>query len=54
MNKIKAVYLRKTTIPYIQLSEILNLSEVTRNGIGAEGRKNVKVKFNVEKRCNST
>ena len=24
MNKIKAVYLRKTTIPYIQLSEILN------------------------------
>ena len=24
MNKIKAIYLRKTTIPYIQLSEILN------------------------------
>ena len=37
-----------------KLSEILNLSEVTRNGIGAEGRKNVKVKFNVEKMCNST
>ena len=37
-----------------KLGEILNLSEVTRNGIGAEGRKNVKVKFNVEKMCNST
>jgi len=37
-----------------KLSEILNLSEVTRNGIGAEGRKNVKVKFNVEKMCNTT
>ena len=37
-----------------KLSEILNLSEVTRNGMGAEGRKNVKVKFNVEKMCNST
>ena len=37
-----------------KLDEILNLSEVTRNGIGAEGRKNVKVKFNVEKMCNST
>ena len=37
-----------------KLREILNLSEVTRNGIGAEGRKNVKVKFNVEKMCNST
>lgn len=24
MNKIKAIYLRKTTIPYIQLNEILN------------------------------
>lgn len=24
MNKIKAIYLRKTTIPYIQLTEILN------------------------------
>ena len=32
-----------------KLSEILNLSEVTLNGIGAEGRKNVKAKFNVEK-----
>ena len=37
-----------------KLGEILNLSEVTRNGIGTEGRKNVKVKFNVEKMCNST
>ena len=37
-----------------KLGEILNLSEVTRNGIGSEGRKNVKVKFNVEKMCNST
>ena len=37
-----------------KLSEILNLSEVTLNGIGAEGRKNVKKKFNVEKMCNST
>ncbi len=37
-----------------KLGEILNLSEVTRNGIGAEGRKNVKVKFNVEKMCNTT
>ena len=37
-----------------KLSEILNLSEVTLNGIGAEGRKNVKLKFNVEKMCNST
>ena len=24
MNKIKTIYLRKTTIPYIQLNEILN------------------------------
>ena len=38
----------------IKLSEILNLSEVTLNGIGTEGRKNVKLKFNVEKMCNST
>ena len=37
-----------------KLSEVLNLSEVTRNGIGAEGRKNVITKFNVEKMCNST
>ena len=36
------------------LNEVLNLSEVTRNGIGAEGRKNVIAKFNVEKMCNST
>ena len=37
-----------------KLHEVLNLSEVTRNGIGAEGRKNVIAKFNVEKMCNST
>ena len=37
-----------------KLNEILNLSEVTLNGIGAEGRKNVITKFNVEKMCNST
>ncbi len=37
-----------------KLSEILNLSEVTVNGIGSEGRKNVILKFNVEKMCNST
>ncbi len=37
-----------------KLSEILNLSEVTLNGIGTEGRKNVIKKFNVEKMCNST
>ena len=37
-----------------KLNEVLNLSEVTRNGIGAEGRKNVIEKFNVEKMCNST
>ena len=37
-----------------KLNEVLNLSEVTRNGIGAEGRKNVIAKFNVEKMCNST
>ena len=24
MNKIKTIYLRKTTIPYIQLNELLN------------------------------
>ena len=37
-----------------KLEEVLNLSEVTLNGIGAEGRKNVIVKFNVEKMCNTT
>ena len=37
-----------------KISEILNLSEVTLNGIGAEGRKNVISKFNVEKMCFST
>ena len=37
-----------------KLKEVLNLSEVTLNGIGAEGRKNVIIKFNVEKMCNST
>ena len=36
------------------MSEILNLSEVTLNGIGSEGRKNVIKKFNVEKMCFST
>ena len=37
-----------------KLKDVLNLSEVTLNGIGAEGRKNVIIKFNVEKMCNST
>ena len=37
-----------------KLNEVLNLSDVTRNGIGAEGRKNVISKFNVEKMCHST
>ena len=37
-----------------RLKEVLNLSEVTLNGIGAEARKNVIVKFNVEKMCNTT
>ena len=37
-----------------KLSEVLNLSEVTLNGMGAEGRKNVIKKFNVEKMCNTT
>ena len=37
-----------------KLGEILNLSELTLNGIGAEGRKNVTKKFNVEKMCKST
>ena len=34
--------------------EVLNLSELTLNGIGAEGRKNIIAKFNVEKMCNTT
>ena len=37
-----------------KLAEVLNLSEVTLNGIGSEGRKNVILKFNVEKMCFST
>ena len=37
-----------------KLKDVLNLSEVTLNGIGAEGRKNVIIKFNVEKMCNRT
>jgi len=37
-----------------KIAEILNLSEVTLNGIGAEARKNVILKFNVEKMCFST
>ena len=37
-----------------RIAEILNLSEVTLNGIGAEARKNVIMKFNVEKMCFST
>ena len=37
-----------------KLKEVLNLSELTLNGIGAEGRKNIIAKFNVEKMCNST
>ena len=37
-----------------KLNEVLNLSELTINGIGAEGRKNVISKFNVEKMCFST
>ena len=37
-----------------KLSEVLNLSEVTLNGMGSEGRKNVLKKFNVEKMCNTT
>ena len=37
-----------------KMLEILNLSEVTLNGIGSEGRKNVIKKFNVEKMCFST
>ena len=37
-----------------KLSEVLNLSEVTLNGMGTEGRKNVIKKFNVEKMCITT
>jgi len=37
-----------------KISEILNLSDLTLNGMGAEGRKNVIEKFNVEKMCFST
>ena len=37
-----------------KLKEVLNLSELTSNGIGAEGRKNIIAKFNVEKMCNTT
>ena len=37
-----------------KIEEIINLSEVTLNGIGSEGRKNVIKKFDVEKMCFST
>ena len=37
-----------------KIEEILSLSELTLNGIGTEGRKNVITKFNVEKMCFST
>ena len=37
-----------------KLKEVLNLSELTLNGICAEGRKNIIAKFNVEKMCNTT
>ena len=37
-----------------KIAEVLGLSELTLNGIGAEGRKNVIKKFNVEKMCFST
>jgi glycosyltransferase involved in cell wall biosynthesis len=37
-----------------KMIEILNLSEVTLNGIGSAGRNNVIKKFNVEKMCFST
>ena len=37
-----------------KLKEVLYLSELTLNGIGAEGRKNIIAKFNVEKMCNTT
>ena len=37
-----------------KIAEIISLSELTLRGIGAEGRKNVIKKFNVEKMCFST
>ena len=37
-----------------KIAEVLNLSDLTLNGMGAEGRKNVIKKFNVEKMCFST
>ena len=37
-----------------KIEEILSLSDLTLNGIGAEGRKNIITKFNVEKMCFST
>ena len=37
-----------------KIVEVLNLSDLTLNGMGAEGRKNVIKKFNVEKMCFST
>ena len=37
-----------------KIAEIISLSELTLRGIGAEGRKNVVKKFNVEKMCFST
>ncbi len=37
-----------------KIAEVLNLSDVTLNGIGSEGRKNIILKFNVEKMCFST
>ena len=37
-----------------KIEKILSLSDLTLNGIGAEGRKNVISKFNVEKMCFST
>tara|TARA_B100000029_G_C17387779_1_gene892253 strand:+ start:318 stop:740 length:423 start_codon:yes stop_codon:yes gene_type:complete len=37
-----------------KMVEILSLSDLTLNGIGSAGRKNVILKFNVEKMCLST
>ena len=37
-----------------KIAEVLNLSDLTLNGMGTEGRKNVIKKFNVEKMCFST
>ena len=59
---IRILVLDGTLIPHclaihtasLPIAEILNLSEVTLNGIGAEARKNVIMKFNVEKMCFST